>query len=255
MATHTDNYTLGRGEIWFRRDGETDYRFLGNAPTFNLNVATTKLEHMSSRAGVGEKDMSITTGVNRTAALTLEDISHQNLALAFLGSTATLSQSSLTSQTYTKVIRKGGMIQVGETTTNPTGHRKLTSVVVKKGTDVLVLGTDYALDAERGLVEVLETGTTLADGDTIIVEYSASASSRKQTIAGATKINGAIKYIANNPQGDNVDYFLPQVVINPNGDVALITENALQNIQLQVDVLKRGTQAAVYADGQPYVAA
>lgn len=255
MATHTDNYTLGRGELWFRRSGETSYRFLGNAPTFNLNIQSTKLEHMSSRAGVGEKDLSITTGVNRTASITLEDINHENLALAFLGTTSTLTQSSLSSQTYTAVIKKGHLIQVGESAANPTGHRKLTGVAVKKGVTTLVANTDYVLDADRGTVEILTTGTTLVDGDSITVEYGTAAVSRKQTITGSTQIEGEIKFLANNPEGDNVDYYMPRVVMSPNGDVALITENALQNIPLQVDVLKQGSRAAVYADGQPYATA
>lgn len=253
MATHTDNYTLGRGELWFRRTGETVYRFLGNAPTFNLNVQAEKLEHNSSRGGVSEMDLSITTKVNRTSTLVLEDVDHDNIALALLGSVATLAQTSITSTTQTVIIKKGGLIQIGESAANPTGVRNVTVTGITKSSTPLVSGTDFIVDSARGTVEILETGTTLVNGDSITITYTAAAVSRKQTIAGSTEVTGEIKYLADNPQGLNIDYYLPKVTMRPNGDIAMIAENALQTIPLQLSVLKPGGRAAVYADGQPYV--
>lgn len=249
MASETENYVLGRGEIWLKKTGDSGYRFLGNAPAFNLNVTSEKLEHFRSTRGVREKDRTIILQTNRTATITAEDISIDNLALFFLGSTADITQTSLTAQTETfNDIKVGQGYQIGVTAQRPTGHRKLTTPVVKKGSTPLVALTDYTIDADRGWIELL-VGGSLADGDDITVEFGVAASTRKQVISGSDSVTGEMKFISYPAEGSPIDYYLPSVELSPNGEYALISENALQTLPLTVDVQTKGNLAAVYADG------
>lgn len=249
-----ENYILGRGEIWFKKDGDNAYRFLGNAPTFNLNITSEKLEHFRSTRGVREKDRTIILQTNRTANIVAEDINVDNLSLFFLGETLSVTQAGLTAQTETfSDIKVGRSYQVGETPTRPTGLRKLTTPVLKKGTTALVFGTDYTIDADRGFFEIL-AGGTLVDGDDVTLEFGVAASSRKQVISGSDSTTGAMKFVAYNAEGEDLDYFLPLVEISPNGEYGLISENALQTLPLTVDVQTKGNLAAVYLEGQAVVA-
>lgn len=255
MASNSENYVLGRGEIWLKKEGDNSFRFLGNAPAFNLNVTSEKLEHFRSTRGIREKDRTITLQTNRTATITAEDISIENLAMFFLGTTATITQVALTAQTETlAAVVKGHGYQIGVTPQRPTGLRKLTVPVLKKASVTLVLGTDYEIDADRGWVEILTTSTTVLDGDTLTLEFGVAANSRKQVISGSDSVTGAMQFRSYNAEGTATDYFLPFVEISPNGEYALISENALQTLPLTVDVQTKGNLAAVYVDGAVLVA-
>lgn len=250
----TENYTLGRGSIYFRKDGEKDFRFLGNAPTFNLNITSEKLEHFRSTSGVREKDLTIILQTNRTATVVAEDLNLENLALFFLGETLQVTQAALTAQTEAFAdVKVERLYQVGETAARPTGFRKLTTPVIKKGTTALTPGVDYVIDANRGTFQIM-AGGAVVDGDDLTVEFGVAASTRSQVISGTHSATGAIRFLADNAEGDNNDYFLPSVEISPNGEFGLISENALATLPLTVDVQKKGTLAAIYLDGEAVVA-
>lgn len=248
-TNHVNDYTLGRGALYFARDDDDGYRFLGNVPAFNVNVQTQKLEHYSSVSGVGQKDLDIPTQINRSSTITLEDISHDNLALYFLGDNVTLSQTSLSAQTYSLIAKGGRMYQIGETDNNPTGYRKITLTSLKKDTTALVLNTDYSVDLERGIVTLADTSSVFTDGDTLVATFDVAASSREQTVSGQKTIRGKVKFLSSNPQGSDKDYYMPSVIISPNGDFALIAENSVLSTPLTVDIQIKPPLAAVYVDG------
>lgn len=250
----TENYVLGRGEIWFKKDGDTAFRFLGNAPTFNINITSEKLEHFRSTKGIREKDRTITLQTNRTANIVAEDINLDNLSMFFLGETANVTQALLTAQTETfNAVKLGYGYQVGVTTVRPLGLRRLTTPVLKKGITVLVAGRDYTIDATRGFLQILEGGT-LVEGDDVTLEFGVAANTRKQVVSGTDSVTGAMMFIASNAEGGNIDYHMPAVEISPNGEYSLISENALQTLPLTVDIQTTGNLAAVYLDGQAVVA-
>ncbi|EGG78663.1 hypothetical protein SXCC_00645 [Gluconacetobacter sp. SXCC-1] len=256
----TDNYTMGRGEAWFAPFSDPvaktlteggGFRFLGNVPSFNLSIAADTYQHYKSTRGIREKDLTVTLQANRTATITAEDISADNIALFFMGTTATVSQSASTgnSETFGSVV-PGNKYQVGISATNPTGLRGLLNPVLKAGTTTLVAGTDYVIDPVRGTFDVLIGGAVPSTGSSVTLTYDLSATSRVQSISGASTVSGALKFVSYNAVGDNVDYFMPYVTISPNGSFALIADT-LQALPLTIGVQVLGNQAALYADGQP----
>lgn len=250
------NYTIGRGQVFLSEFvpgtfSPKGFRAVGNAPTFNLASQPQMLAHYSSTGGVRVKDASVMLQVDTTGTLTLDEVDFENLALFFLGESATVAQTSATTQTYTITDAVKGMLyQVGATPTNPVGFRSLTAVGVAVGATPKTLNTDYTIDLVRGLITILPGGT-IADGDDVVVTYSRSAISMRQTISGRTEFEGALLYVANNPEGDNIDYLLPYVKVAPNGDFPLISDE-WQQMPCTVEVLTAPGLEAVYASGQPF---
>lgn len=260
-----NNYTLGRGEIYFaRRDANGRLggeRYLGNTPEFNTNFESETLDHFSSDRGIREKDASVILQINRTGSLITDNISPANVALFFFGSEAalTVAQATVASEQVgiTGIgVEKGMFYQLGMTTANPSGARNVifpgtgpTAFALKKGAVDLVAGEDFVLNSELGRVEILETSATVENGDELTATYSVGASTRTRIISGSSPVEGALRFVAHNPTGKNIDYFMPSVKLSPNGDYALKSDE-WQQIPFNVEILKPEGMEAVYADGR-----
>ena len=261
MATSTNNYTLGRGKLYlalFAAGTHTPLgeRFLGNAPTFSFSSSVTTLDHYASTGGIKVKDDSITLQVDNTGSLSLDDIQLDNVAMQFLGESLTTSVSShtVTGETISQAT-KGLFYQLGTSDAKPTGARNVSAVTVKTSAATpvtLVLGTDYELDAELGRIHILDTSTVVTAATDLKVDYTEGASTREQMLSKGVPVEGALRFIADNPAGDNIDYFMPWVKIQPDGDYALFGDD-WQVMAFTIQMLKDGSKSAIYADGRPMV--
>lgn len=253
-----NNYTLGRGKLHFAKldasgvlGGEM---YFGNTTDFSHSVNTETLDHYSSDYGLNEKDLTLITQINRSASFTTDNINPKTLAFYFFGSVdaLTVASSTVTGESLGKV-EVGMFYQLGMTSANPSGARKVTSVTVSKSGTALTAGTDYVVDTDLGRVEILEGGT-VADGDALTASYTISASTRTRVISGSEQIEGALRFIAYNPEGDDIDYYFPSVKLTPDGDYAL-KGNDLQAITFSVEIQTPSDgRAAVYADGRAVTA-
>ena len=106
------------------------------------------------------------------------------------------------------------------------------------------------VNAELGRVESLETSTVIQDGDLLTATYTVAASTRRRVISGSTAVTGSLRYVAYNPEGEQIDYFMPSVTLSPNGDFALKSDE-WQVIPFNIDVTKRDADtAAIYGEGR-----
>ena len=256
-----NNYTLGRGRIFFARfeEGTTKpkgERYIGNTPEFNLTIEEEELEHFNSDAGVNEKDDSISLSTSRSGSLTTDNIDPKNVALFFFGSEAafTVAGGAVTGEEVNGA-EQGLEYQLGTSVSDPSGARALQSSTVavtdSTGSTTFVEGDDYTVDYDLGRLAIVEGGG-IADGTDLLVDYTTQTSSREQIISGATPVEGAMRYIANNPKGDNIDYYFPYVKVSPNGDYALKGDE-WQTIPFTLEILKLSDREAIYADGRPVV--
>lgn len=256
----SNNYTLGRGEIYFAKfkpgtqipGGE---RYLGNTPELNLTIESERLDHFNSDRGVREKDDSVLLQSNRTGSLITDNVNPENIALFFLGSSmlsTVVAAVGLTSAFDDSV--QGESYQLGTTDATPSGARQVTNIVVTDDTPVtpttFVLGTDYVEDEVLGRITVLEGGG-IADGTNLRVTFDTTNSERSRIISAADTIEGSMRYIARNPKGQQFDYFMPWVQFSPNGDFAIKAEE-WQQLPFNLEFLKRGSLEAIYVDGRPY---
>lgn len=257
-------YTLGRGRVFFDRfpsnatvtaltrgDGE---RYLGNTPEFSTTSESEDLEHFDSDSGVRTKDDSVQLTQSRSGAMTCDNIDSDNVALYFLGTASTLTQASATGVVETFTAAKNGRFyQLGLTANTPSGVRKITNVVVRKGagfSTVVNLAGNYQVDEARGRVYIEATSADIAAAD-IQITYDVQASTRDRIVSGSTSIYGSLRFVADNPKGENKDYFFPYVKLAPDGDYNLKGDEWLQ-MGFAFEVLKKASNIeALYIDGQP----
>lgn len=83
----TGNLYVGKGICSFKKDGEDDFRDLGNCPEVELTLNIETLEHFTSRAGTRSKDLIIVLERGGTLRFITEEWTPENLAMFFLGST------------------------------------------------------------------------------------------------------------------------------------------------------------------------
>lgn len=260
MATtgHTNNYTIGKGEIYFDRfdtDGVTRLgeRYLGNTPGFTMTVASEKLDHFSSDQGIRVRDASVVLETTTTGTLTVDDLSMDNLALFFFGAKSTVTQAQITSTTETLVVMPGFHYPIGITDARPTGVRKITVTGISAATptETAVLGTDYLVDSDNGRIEILAGGIFAAGAArTITVTYTAVATTFAQMASGATAIRGAMWLKPFNPVGAQYNWYLPKVELTPNGEFQVKGEE-WGSMEFQVEALVDGSKSALYIGGQP----
>lgn len=265
----SENYTLGRGEVYFapfapNTTNPMGERYFGNTPEFNLSVESEILDHFSADTKIREKDRSAVLQVNRSATLMTDDIDAENLELFFLGadSTVTQTQTGITNEQVGLTgigVTKGEFYQLGTNAARPTGARSIifpgtggTAFALNKGATPLVAGTDFLLNAELGRIQILPGSTTVVNGDILTANYTIAASTRMRVISGNNPIRGQLRYIAQNGEGSQIDYLMPSVMIRPNGEFNLKGDD-WQMLSFTVEVLKKQGFEAVYADGRPII--
>lgn len=257
-AEAIDTLVLGRGVLYFdpfvkgtkTKTGERDF---GESPGFTINVTVSKLDKYSSRSGTRQKIRSIPLETTRAGQIVTENISTSNLALVLLGSTVTLTSTAatVTDEPISDVIQ-GRYYQLGTSAGNPAGVVDLnsgTAAVVKVSSTAKALGTDYTIDYAKGRIYIVPGGT-ITDGTDITVTYTTKAGSRTRIVSGSDPIEGALRFISDNPEGPDKVYYFPYVSLTPNGDLALIGDQEVMQATFDVEVLKlNDSTASVYCDG------
>jgi hypothetical protein len=255
----SSNYVLGRGKVYFDRfapgtKNKTGERYFGNTPEITYNTESETLDHFNSDAGIRQKDDQAILEITRTLTFIGDDITADNMALFFLADVSTQVQAALTGQTtvYATIV-KDRHYQIGVTTGNPTGVRNVTAVVVEPaaGGTPYTLGTDYTLDAALGRIYIPAT-SNIVPASGVEITYNQPATTREQIItANNTSVEGALRYVSDNPKGRQRDLYFPFVQLRPNGDFALKGDEWMQ-LPFTGEVLKlNDITAAAYIDGRP----
>jgi len=256
-----NNYTLGRGELFFGKfktgtQASVGEYYFGDTKELSLTTSSETLDHFSSDYGMKEKDATVTLQTTRSGAFKTESIKPENLSFFFLGTkeiVATVAAASQTSIIAPADVVQGYTYQLGVSAANPSGINKVDTVVVKNTitpTTIYALNVDYSVDPGTGRVTVLEGGA-ITDGTGITIGFGIAASSRSRIISGNQVIEGALRYISHNAQGEQRNYFMPRVKITPDGDFAL-KGDTWQELGFKIEILKKTGLEAIYCDGAPY---
>lgn len=264
--TRTKNQiVLGAGRLYFARqaaDGSLGGEIeLGDTPGFGITIDSQGVEVWDSDEAEQQKLAEPTARVDRSASITTQNVSMENLAIFLRGDASELSQSSDTVLAEPIAgVQPGRWYQLGQDDDNPTGVRSVSAVVVSDG-DVTTYDAvdadgvgDYVVDAARGRIYIMPGGAIAADDD-IEVDYEVAATTRDHLLTSTTgPVRGALRYIADDTEGPNRDLYAPLTEIRANGEMALKSRQQNTQIQLQAVFLKGADRAALYLDGQAVAA-
>lgn len=252
MAQEATKLVLGRGEVYFDRfvpgtfvgEGE---RYIGNTPSFQMTRTIERIERARSYGGKRHAGRGIVISEELEIRLVTDNMSRDNVDLWFAGdSIPTFAGDEFLTQTESFEIIRGRYYQLGSKVV-PGGYRHVDSLVLKRGGTNLAAGLDYLLDREHGRIRILPDAPRLSDGQTVTATYIKRPSTFTVMTSEAQELHGALRYIARDPYGPRVDYWLPQVSITPRGGVDLKGDEFRQ---LQFDVVAKRlgpSHALIYA--------
>ncbi len=231
VSPNTDNYTLGKGVVYFDRydfdiSEYTGERDMGNAPEFSFNIALEKLEHFSSRGGLKAKDKEIISQITPGVTFVLDEINKDNLGLLSLAEIVEVAQAggSITDETHTAhagkriVLSERGISAVSITGTGGTP------------TYVQGVGQDYVIDTSLkddviGRILVLADGD-ITEGDVLEVSYTSAAVDYTEIRAfKETIVEGMLRFVSDNPAGTQQELEIWRCSLTPTGDTALIGDD------------------------------
>jgi hypothetical protein len=262
-------YTVGRGRVYFNlfapgTNTPTGERYLGNTPTFSPSNEVENLDHYSAEQGIRQLDASVILQVDSTGAFTCDDISAENIALFFLGEKQTVTSLAGTAlrDNDMGLLTKGRHYQLGASDANPTGVRRVDNVKVgyanigatlttgditaDPAVTIITASGNYEADLELGRVYIEPTAVIPA-GKIIVAQYDVEAQQRNLIVGKNQMAYGSLRFIADNPVGDNKDYFYPKVSISPDGEYALKGDE-WQVMGFTFKALKLGARESVYVD-------
>lgn len=230
------DYSLGRGIVYaalLTNNVAGGYRDLGNATAVNVSVETTTIEHTSSRTGTGIVDKEIVTSTKVNLSITLDEINFENLALFFLGDTATPTNAAIAGFAEHEMIT-GVVLGQWYPIVSAAGARAYNTtnanltIEEAAGPTTLVLGTDFELEVETGRIFFLTTAVNIANGEDVDVTLAGNAGAGTvDEVKALTKSSTvvAISFISENPSnGAKTIFDFHRVPLRPSGDFSMISD-------------------------------
>lgn len=252
-------YTIGKGRLYFDKYAEgsktgTGERYLGNSPAVTVSASVDTLDHIDADQGMNVKDDQVTISNDMAVAFDLDSIDIENVALWYGGDADKMTVAAATSVDEPDfVMTPGTWKQLGANEDMPTGTRDITNVTISTVTPPVapatdptvtaITGTDltdnFEIDLELARIYMEPTSTLLsAEGVVLRVSYDQNAIEPTTVIGRGDEIRGALRFIADNPKGENKDQFWPYVKLTSNGDYAL-KGDSWQQMSFNAEVLKK----------------
>lgn len=262
------NYTVGRGRLYFDlfKPGTNQglgERYFGNTPEFGPSNETEMLDHYSSEAGIREKDASVMLQVDQNGSFTCDNITMENMALFFLGELQ--NQTLLASQFNVSAFadaKRGRHFQLGITDATPSGVNHVDNVVVGYAAadavipstgelstipevTIITQASNYEVDLRRGRVYIEIDSPDFPAGSQLVVGYDIKGQNRDVVVGKNNTLYGSLRFISDNPVGENRDYYYPKVALAPDGDYQLKGDE-WQVMGFTFQALKLGNRNMVY---------
>lgn len=154
---HKSEYFSGQGKVFiakYNADGTlSNYRFVGNVPALSLEASTEKIEHKESHTGSRSIDKVIVTEQNVAVNFTLEEVTPENLAMAFHADVSEVAGKSVSDETIaTWAVGDNWVL----------AHQNISDLSIADTADQpLVEGQDYIVDKAFGRVTYISKSQTL----------------------------------------------------------------------------------------------
>lgn len=223
-SPNVENYTLGKGIIYWKSDSDSDFRHVGNVPEVEITLEVDKLEHFSSMEGVNEKDRIVVRTKAGSARMVLEELTPANMALMLMG---TPSAAAVNLSTTVETTNGSKFIDhLADTTGLVAGRRyNITGVGIPAGNTFTYDGGD------GGELDIAATENSVSGGVAVTVTGAIALE-----IFGTTEINGKLRYVGTNEIGPKISLDLNNVSVTPTGGFNPISTEWLQ-MEMTADLL------------------
>ncbi len=220
------NLSLGAGEVLFDRfdanGNPTGYRHLGNVESLSITTTVETVQKKSSMDGARGIYKEAVIGSEAEVSMVLSEYDPENLALGLLGDTATFSQASSSTSTG-RQINGGAALKFDRW--YYLGFKQVTVTAVKQGAQTGVLGTDYELNTELGLIKI-KAGGVFTEAVTTWDGSAAAVTATQVRGLSVGKVEGRLKYFsaANQASGPRWEVDIHKLTLNPDGELQFISE-------------------------------
>lgn len=217
-----DLLTLGRGIVrWAPIVSGVRGNFLdmGNVESLSIATADTKLTKKSSRVAANVTYKEITSEREVTVTMQGDEFNSDILAALLQGNIQSVGASAggtVLDEVLGQFTELDVMVKLA--------HPLVSSVIVQQGATSFVEGVDFVVvDAVRGFVKLLSTGSIALNVDTK-VDYDWAVAVAHKRIRGGTETvkEATIRFAADNAQGPNRDADFYRVSLTSDGDLGLI---------------------------------
>ncbi|OUL59266.1 hypothetical protein [Pseudoalteromonas ulvae] len=222
-----------RGEVFLQRVNSKGVAISGanlvgpiNASEFSITPDSEEILRPSvDRSTYGESKGRVTTKKPTKVKLKFDDVTSQVLAEALGAELSTLNYGAATGTdaAYTlESVASGGWTEIGHNQLKETGF------VVKKGVDVMVLGTDYEVKWSSGLIRPV-AGGALDAGGAVTITFEALAGDGHRLAGGEIQeVNWRIKLDGVNADtGEKVLAEVPLAQVSSTSEINLLQNEYL----------------------------
>lgn len=244
------NYVLGAGHLLFKQEGSNAWVKLGESKDLTIATEGEEVILESVDSQVAEELAKVLSGITRTIASALGDISQKAFELFFAATTSDIVQGSGTglSDTFTGV-QADSYFQLGEGGTTPpagaAGWRQVTVTSVDgsvSGVGALLVDVDYKVDTDLGVIRILPDSPNLSPGEDVTVNFDHAAVTYKSTRTGSTaaSLNGAFKFVSNNTVGKDYVLEIRSGTVAADGDMLLKSRDTFMEVPISISVTQPG---------------
>lgn len=245
------NYVLGRGRLFFERfaEGQTtptgQERYLGATSALTTTRNEQTLDHMNLEGGRKRIDRTATLQEDNNGAFTTDDISRENVAL-WLGGSGTdvvVAPGVGVVDTF-EGVQRGTYLQLGISAASPSGARNVTNVVVEVAGAPVAAADNFEIDLALGRIYILPTSAGIADDADVEVTFDVVGGTEHVIIPNGARVEGALRFVADNEEGENQDRYWPHVRLTADGEHSLKGDD-WQTMSFNFTSLTRQGQAPV----------
>lgn len=199
--------------------------FVGNASAISVSSDTQTAELFSNTQAAGGLVSSTRTRLSYAVTATLNEFTMENLAMFLAGTIVQANQAAVVGATKPIVDALEGRYY-------ELGARKVTAVsgVKDAGAVALVLGDDYDLNAEHGVVYLRPGASHFADGDELTFTFTKGALNIRQLRIGQAGAQvGKLIYLSDDANIDGKSAHdkltIWKVNINPDGELNFVSDD------------------------------
>ena len=172
LSPNVENLQVGKGIVSFKKEGDADYRDLGNVNSIILTPEVETLEHYTSRAGIKKRDRLVTLQQKATVKMVMEEITANNLAMMVYGTVDEAAMGGPTVEIFGGQELKGALKFVGTNDLGPKITMILDNVSWTPSGDLQMISDEWNNMEVTGAVLPAESGGRVGKFGTLQITNS-----------------------------------------------------------------------------------